>query len=337
MKSKHTLILSLILASALFTGCGEAKEYSQSVFAMDTVMTVKAYGPNAQTAVEEGVAEIEKLEKLLSATDENSEIYALNNGDSPVLAKDTASLLSRALEIGSSTDGAYDMSIYPVVKLWGFPDKNYHVPTSEELMSVLELSGQKHLSFDEKACTLTFDKEGCAIDLGGIAKGYTSSRIMEIFKDNGVKSGIVVLGGNVQALGTKPDGGSFNIAIAHPVDPQKYIGAIKVKDAAVITSGGYERYFEENGVKYHHIIDPSTGYPSDSGLISVTIVSSDGTLADGLSTALFVMGKDKAVSYYQKHSDEFEMVLMDEAENIYVSQGLEGLFTSDFDYEILAK
>ena len=133
------------------------------------------------------------------------------------------------------------------------------------------------------------------IDLGGIAKGYTSSRVMQIFKDCGVTSGLVSLGGNVQALGTKTDGTDWQIAIENPDKSSDYIGVVSVKDKAVITSGGYERYFEKNGKTYHHILDPKTGYPAESGLKSVTIVSDNGTLADALSTSLFVMGKEDAL------------------------------------------
>ncbi len=143
----------------------------------------------------------------------------------------------------------------------------------------------------------------------GSRKGYTSAQIMQIYQDCGVTSGLVNLGGNVQALGGKTDGSKWKVAIQSPDDTEDYLGILEIEDQAVITSGGYERYFEEDGVTYHHIIDPATGYPADSGLISVTIVSDDGTLADGLSTSLFIMGEEKAAQFWRENSDEFEAIM----------------------------
>ena len=158
---------------------------------------------------------------------------------------------------------------------------------------------------------------------GGVAKGVTS--------------GLVNLGGNAQVLGTKPDGSLWRVAVQSPDSEDEYLGVLETKDKAIITSGGYERYFEKDGVTYHHIIDPSTGYPADNGLISVTIVSADGTLADGLSTSLFVMGKDKATDYWKAHSDEFDMILLTDDEKLYVSEGIKDSFTSDREFEIVEK
>ena len=173
------------------------------------------------------------------------------------------------------------------------------------------------------------------IDFGGIAKGYTSSRIMDIYKDNGITSGLVNLGGNVQALGTKTDGTKWKIAVQSPDDTEDYLGILSVQDKAVITSGGYERYFEQDGVTYHHIIDPKTGYPAESGLVSVTIVSEDGTLADGLSTSLFIMGKEKAADFWREHKDDFDAILMSDDGTLYVTEGLENDFSTERTVEII--
>ena len=143
--------------------------------------------------------------------------------------------------------------------------------------------------------------------------------------------------GNAQVFGTKPDGSLWRVAVQSPDSEDEYLGVLETKDKAIITSGGYERYFEKDGVTYHHIIDPSTGYPADNGLISVTIVSADGTLADGLSTSLFVMGKDKATDYWKAHSDEFDMILLTDDEKLYVSEGIKDSFTSDREFEIVEK
>ena len=175
------------------------------------------------------------------------------------------------------------------------------------------------------------------IDFGGIAKGYTSSRIMQIYKKCGVTSGLVSLGGNVQLLGAKPDGSAWKVAVESPDEDGNYLGILQAKDKAVITSGGYERYFEKNGKKYHHIIDPATGYPAENGLVSVTIVSSDGTLADGLSTSLFIMGEEKAAEFWKAHSNEFEAIFATDDGTIYVTEGLKDSFTTDLDMKVITK
>lgn len=159
---------------------------------------------------------------------------------------------------------------------------------------------------------------------------------MDIYKEKGVTSGLVNLGGNAQVLGTKPDGSLWRVAVQSPDAEDEYLGVLETKDKAIITSGGYERYFEKDGVTYI-IHRPSTGYPAENGLISVTIVSADGTLADGLSTSLFVMGKDKAVDYWRAHSDEFDMILLTDDEQLYVSEGIKDSFTSDRDVNIVEK
>ena len=184
------------------------------------------------------------------------------------------------------------------------------------------------LNFDSENGKISFGKEGMMIDFGGIAKGYTSSCIMDIFSEYGIESACVSLGGNVQVLGTKPDGSKWKVAIRDPQDESGFLGILETSDKAVITSGAYERYFESDGVVYHHIIDPSTGYPSDSGIISSTIVSSDGVLADALSTAVFVMGVDKATRMWQENRDSFDMIIMTDDDEIYVTEGIKSDFSS---------
>ena len=211
------------------------------------------------------------------------------------------------------------------------------MPDADTLKATLELADPSLIDYDKETSTVSFKKDGVQIDFGGIAKGYTSSRIMDIYREKGVTSGLVNLGGNAQVFGTKPDGSLWRVAVQSPDSEDEYLGVLETKDKAIITSGGYERYFEKDGVTYHHIIDPSTGYPAENGLISVTIVSADGTLADGLSTSLFVMGKDKAIDYWKAHSDEFDMILLTDDEKLYVSEGIKDSFISDREFEIVEK
>ena len=310
---------------------------SRDIFAMDTYMTVTAYGPNAETAVDQAKQEIERLDALLSTGEETSEVAQINaNGGGP-LSEDTTYLLERSLELYDSTNGVFDIAIYPIMDAWGFTTGNYTVPSDETIENLLSLTDANDIIYDKDKLSISFAKDGMKIDFGGIAKGYTSGRIADIYRECGVTSGLINLGGNVQVVGTKTDGSKWRVAVQSPEAEDDYLGILSTADRAVITSGGYERYFEQDGVKYHHIIDPSTGHPANNGLVSVTIVSADGTLADGLSTSLFIMGKDKAAEYWRTHSDEFDTILEDEDGILYVTEGIADDFTSDHETNIIRK
>ena len=310
---------------------------SRDIFAMDTYMTVTAYGPNAETAVDQAKQEIERLDALLSTGEETSEVAQINaNGGGP-LSEDTTYLLERSLELYDSTNGVFDIAIYPIMDAWGFTTGNYTVPSDETIENLLPLTDANDIIYDKDKLSISFAKDGMKIDFGGIAKGYTSGRIADIYRECGVTSGLINLGGNVQVVGTKTDGSKWRVAVQSPEAEDDYLGILSTADRAVITSGGYERYFEQDGVKYHHIIDPSTGHPANNGLVSVTIVSADGTLADGLSTSLFIMGKDKAAEYWRAHSDEFDTILEDEDGVLYVTEGIADDFTSDHETNIIRK
>lgn len=328
-------VLLFLLCIAMLTACqnsDENKKVSKDIFAMDTYMTVTAYGKNAENGVNKAVDEINRLETVLSVEKKESDIYKLNETGSGTLSTDTKNIVSKALEINKTTNGAFDISIYPLMVKWGFTTQKYNVPSKNEISKLLKNVDSSKIIFDEKSGSIKL-KENMKIDLGGIAKGYTSSRVMQIFKECGVTSGLVSLGGNVQALGTKTDGTAWQIAIENPDKSSDYIGVVSVKDKAVITSGGYERYFEKNGKTYHHILDPENGYPAESGLKSVTIVSDDGTLADALSTSLFVMGKEKALNYWREHKNEFDTVLVEDNGNITITDGLKKVFRSNFKFD----
>lgn len=310
---------------------------SRDIFAMDTYMTVTAYGPNAEMAVDQAQQEIERLDALLSTGAETSEVAQINANGGGTLSEDTTYLLERSLDLYDSTNGVFDIAIYPLMDAWGFTTGNYTVPSNEMIENLLPLTDANNIIYDKDESSISFAKDGMKIDFGGIAKGYTSGRIADIYRECGVTSGLINLGGNVQVVGTKTDGSKWRVAVQSPETEDDYLGILSTADRAVITSGGYERYFEQDGVKYHHIIDPSTGHPANNGLVSVTIVSADGTLADGLSTSLFIMGKDKAAEYWRAHSDEFDTILEDEDGILYVTEGIADDFTSDHETNIIRK
>lgn len=296
-----------------------SESLSSELYAMDTVMSLTAYGPNAQKALTAAEAEINRLDALLSISSETGDIYRVNQSGSGDLSEDSQSLLSSALEYYKETNGIFDCTIEPVMEAWGFTTQNYRVPEQSELDDLLSRVDASCVSLTGSHVTLP---EDVRLDLGGIAKGFTSARVMKVFAENGVTSGIISLGGNVQTLGRKPDGSLWRVGVQDPVDQNSMFAVVEVADEAVITSGAYQRYFEQDGVHYHHIIDPRTGYPANNGLISVTIISPDGTLADALSTSLFIMGPEKAAAFWQNHRDQFDAIMMTDDGDVLVTSGL---------------
>ena len=310
----------------------EQKSCTKQLFAMDTFMSFTAYGKNCEKAVDAAIDEVERLDALLSTGKETSEVSRINAAGGGEVSEDTAVILQEAMEVYQRTEGLFDVSIYPLMELWGFPSQEYHVPTREELLEVLSLVDASKIAFDGTYIKLL---EGQRIDFGGIAKGYTSARVMDVFQEYGIHSGMVTLGGNVQVLNKKLDGSKWQVAIRDPEHEGKILGVLGVENQAVITSGGYERYFEEDGNTYIHILNPRTGYPADKDLISVTVISEDGMLADALSTSLYLMGREEAVSYWERYGEEFEMVLVTEKGEILVTEGICEEFETEDEYLVI--
>jgi thiamine biosynthesis lipoprotein len=342
--------IAAFLALLLLCGCGrtgEAGEVSappprtdavsdsapQSVtfFAMDTIMELKAYGPRAAEGLRDAEAEIARLETLFSHTAEGSDIDRVNAAGTAAttVSPETARLLARALALGERTGGALDVTVYPLVAGYGFPTRNYAVPPEAERLLLLALVDYREVSVDADANTVSFAREGMALSLGAVAKGYASQAVSDLLRGYGITSALLTLGGNIQAVGAKPDGSPWRVAVQSPFDETDYAGILSVEDCAVITSGGYQRYFdaEENGetVRYHHILSPESGLPAYAGLSSVTIVTPDGLLGDALSTALFVMGLDKAADYWRAEGG-FDAVFVTDAGEAYITEGLSGLY-----------
>ena len=355
MKKLISLLLALCLAAALLTGCGqqnnskgtsrsnttEVPSASGDIFAMDTYMTVTTYGEKCEEALKAAEDEINRLDALLSVGNADSEISQINADGSGELSDDTQTMVQKALDIWQTTGGAFDITVYPIMQAWGFTTGDYKVPSELELQTLLQTAGSEKLTLDGAQLTLG---EGQGIDLGGIAKGFTSARLMEIFEQYDLTAGLVSLGGNVQCYGTKPDGSLWRCGIQDPNDPENQnalLGILSVSDKAVITSGAYERNFTDpaTGAFYHHIIDPATGAPAESGLSSVTVVSADGTLADGLSTACYVMGLEKSIAYWQTYGEQenFDLILMTDDGAVYVTAPLADNFTSDYEVQVIGQ
>ncbi len=321
---KYAAILGVFL---LLSGCTvQPNKTQRTFFAMDTVMNVTIYRDNSEELVTETGRMINEMAAKWSVTDENSEIYAVGHsgGTSVPVSPETAELVRFALEMGEVTEGALDITLYPVIREWGFTTGDHCVPSEERISQLLTFTGTENVKVTEESITVPV---GTEIDLGAVAKGYAGDVLCGYLKDEGVSSALLDLGGNIHAIGSSPDGNPWRLGVRSP-DGEGNIAILEISDMAAVTSGGYERYFiGDDGKQYSHIIDPETGYPADSGLNSVTIVGSQGALCDALSTAVYVMGAEKAVALWRNRND-FEMLLITNEGDMIITAGLKDKVTT---------
>ena len=337
---KIMCLVVMMAVMSLAGGCAlmPDKIYTSTIFAMDTIMELQIAGDRDYTPVAEEY--IRSLEKELSVTDSGSEIARLNSGGTLKLSKEVSHILEGAIDVCQKTDGALDITVYPVLKAWGFTTGQYRVPSDEEIDRLLKNVDYREIKTarDDTSASgegeMTVElKDGMQLDLGSVAKGYTGSAVADRLRKLGVEHALLNLGGNVQCIGTKPNNEKWKVAVKSPFldSTTGMLGVIEADDVAIITSGGYERYFEEGGEVYWHILDPRTGKPAKNGLASVTIVGKDGLKCDGLSTALFVKGLDDAIEYWRER-DDFEAVFITDDREVYVTQGLSELFSLTAEY-----
>lgn len=354
-KKRAAALLAAVCLAGMLSACGGQAEEpsSRQIFAMDTAMALTVYGTESSAAVQAAEEELMRLEALLSRTSEDSPVTALNRagGRQTVVGEELTALLDAAGTYSRKTGGAFDPTIAPVVLAWGFTTGHNRVPAPEEVASLLETVGMEHVHLD--GGTAWMDPE-TQVDLGGIGKGYASDRMAEIFRRYEIPRATAALGGNVLAWGTRPDGTPWRVGVQDPRSPEDSSALaclLHLEDAFAVTSGGYQRHFESEGQSYHHIIDPATGYPAQSGLTSVTVVADcrrddaaglpgNGTMCDALSTALFVMGEEKALDFWRTGGLEMELVLVTEDGRVVVTKGLaerfEEIEESGYRYEIVS-
>lgn len=349
--------LALFLLLLLLTGCGtvppEKAHESIQVIAMDTPMLLTAYGKTATKSVYAAEDVIRELDAQLSRTNPDSDVSRLNNagGQEIQVGEALQILLERGTYYKETTDGAFDIAIAPIMSAWGFTEDSFQVPEPSELETLLE---QIHSAGPPSVLDGNRVKipAGVAIDLGGIAKGYAADRVAEIFAENGVTRATAQLGGNVLAWGSRPDGEPWRVGLQDPERPddqEGFAGVLALSDAFAVTSGDYQRYFEQDGKRYHHIIDPATGYPADSGLRSVTVTAPykaadetgklPGTMCDAFSTALFVMGEEKALAFRERwnavpSNTPFDLILITEDGRVIVTGGLNFTLNEESGYVV---
>ncbi len=303
MIKKAVWSFSFIIAVLLLCGCSE-KEFSDGGYYLDTFVSVTAYGENAEAAVKEVLKETERIENLMSAYKPGSDICRINSAmvsQAVEISEETASVLKKALEFSKKTDGAFDISVKPLVDLWNIKAENPVVPSETDISVALESVGYENILLSGNK--ISFLKENMKIDLGGAAKGYCADRAAEIMKKHGVENALLDFGGNIFALGKNKNGTPWRIGLQDPKKSRgEHFTVEELSNKTAVTSGSYERYFEYGGKIYHHILNPQTGYPADSGLISATVISKNSFEADMLSTAVFVLG----VEDFSKIKDRFD-------------------------------
>lgn len=315
MKKIYLFIAVILVIFSVYSFFTVQKEYSRQEFAMDTVITLKAKGRNAEKALEDAVNEIKRIDRLMNAYNSESDIFKINSaphGTEVSVSDEVFDLIALSKDISEKTDGAFDISVKPLSDLWNINSDNPVVPSEDEIHKILKSVDYRNIILNKKDKTVVLSKENIEISLGGIAKGYAADRVAEIFKNHNIKSGIADLGGNIYAIGKKNPISKWKIGIQTPFKPRgEYFKICSASDTSVVTSGAYERCFKKDGKLYHHILNPQTGYPSDCGLQSATVICSNSAVADALSTAVYVAGADKTQKFL-KNFDNVQLIILTE-------------------------
>lgn len=318
MKAVKWIALGLLIALIISGAALQPVSHRETQYFFDTVITLTVYGRQGKQAAAAAMERIGELDRLLSAYREDSDIGRINrapHGTPVTVSEETYRLIARALEFSAMTDGLFDVTLKPVSDLWGIGTEHARVPEDAEIADALLKIGWEAVRLSENPFTVTLEKEGMALDLGGIAKGYAADEAARVLREQGAENACLDLGGNVVVMGEMPLGLTdsiasrrrsrpFTIGIQEP-DAARGVAAeqFEMDDGCVVTSGDYERYFEQDGMRYHHIFDPRTGRPADGGVRSATVIGKDAAAADALSTVFFILGNDadgKWQDYYDR-------------------------------------
>lgn len=326
---KSSIIMTALLLILSLSGCSDIKsvtnansKITRTGFAFDTVISITLYGTEDESVLDGCMELAEKYENLFSATIEGSDIWNINHsgGNSVSVDRETIELLQTALYYAELSHGAFDPALGTVIDLWDYNSEDPTVPEETDIESALEHIDYTDIQLDTDTLEVTLSDPELLVNLGAIAKGYIADRMRDYISSQNVSSAIINLGGNVYALGSKPDGSDFTVGVQKPFDSTgSAITSLSISDSSVVTSGPYERYFEQDGVIYHHILDPATGYPSDSGLLSVTILSTDSVDGDALSTTCFVLGEEKGLELIESLPDIEALFITSDYELVYTS------------------
>lgn len=327
------LFLMVVVAS---TGCSPPPEKrSEAEFLLGTVIDVTTYGEVPDSVFESVFERVREIETRMSTSEEDyetTELMEVNDaaGRSPVhVSEDTFEVVSQAVEYSRLTEGAFDVTVQPLVSLWGIGTESAAIPEEEQIDAALAAVDYRRVDLEPATHSIYLPREGMGVDVGGIAKGYAADEAERILRDAGVRWALLDFGGNILTIGTKPDGSHWRIGIQLPSPEASrgtYLGIVEVSDLAVVTSGTYERYFEEDGIRYHHILDTDTGYPVRNSLESVTIITDVSMRADALSTAVFAMGLDAGRDFVET-LDEVEALFVTKDKEVYFTSGMRDYFS----------
>lgn len=305
----------------VLSGCNMSRDYSEQGIYFDTIITLNIYGTKDKAVMEDCLILCDEFEKKFSKTVENSDVWKLNHAEGAwvEVSEDTIDILKEAIKYSELTEGAFDVSIAPLTELWQVNGGT--LPTEEERKSAMSHVNYQFIEIDGNKVRLADEK--AQIDLGGIAKGYIADKLAELMKERGITSAMINLGGNIKVVGSKRDGSGWKIGIQKPfADSDEVIGSVRIENKTVVTSGIYQRYFEYGGKIYHHIIDKTTGAPSESDLASVTVIGASSTAADALSTACILAGSEKGMALIED-IEGVEAVFVTRDGAITVSSGAE--------------
>lgn len=343
MKVKFVLLISILMFLFLMNSCKDVKfePRTDNRLLLGTVCVISLDRSEPVELFDQAFDILEKEEKLMSLQLGSSELNAINNAAGLTAVKvseDTETVLKASLRYAEMSNGAFDPTIAPLVQLWGIATGGATKPPDRESIEITKkLTDYQRVSINEKDHTVFLEKENMKIDLGAIAKGYSADKLKDFFLSKGVERAIINLGGNIVVLGSKPGNVPWSIGIQNPFDSRgRYIGIVSVVDSTVVTSGIYERFFIYKGKRYHHILDPVTGFPVENNLASVSIIARTSIDADALSTSLFVLGLDKGMDLIEQ-IDDTEAIFVTKEKKIILSSGASGLFElKDHDFSIIS-
>ncbi|MCI8590388.1 MAG: FAD:protein FMN transferase [Clostridiales bacterium] len=329
MNINHFFVYMLIISILCFsTGCTSSVHYDQTyIYAMDTIISIKL-AESKDNEIYFRVCEkiISDIENRFSRTLETSEVGLFNSSDEGFASasNEFVELITQALTLSDKTNGAFDITIAPLVSLWDITAENPSLPEEAAIKKVLSFVGAHQIEIFDSGVKKSSPM--VQIDLGGIAKGYALGKIVSYLNEQKVPYGTVSFGGNVGVVGQKPDQSAWKIGIKDPLHTEDQVGFVTIESGYIAVSGDYERYFEMDGKRYHHIIDPFTGYPANTGLHSVAVIAEDPVWADALSTALFVMGPVQAMQFYESTQIPFEAVFISD-DGIVCTAGIKDNFS----------
>lgn len=301
-----------------------------SFYAMDTIFYITVFDGQKVHALQAARKEVERLDSLWSVTKPDSEISRLNRAEGKAMqvSKETMELLRYAQDMYQKTNGLLDVSLYPLLSAWGFTRDTQQVPSDEIIAQTLAGRGIDRVQLERDSVMMP---AGVELEFGSIGKGYAADLVATTLRAYGATSAILSLGGNITVMGKKPDGTPWRIAIKDPSDTEKMLGVVELSEESLATSGGYERFFIENGVRYGHILDPRTGWPAETDLLSATVIAKEGRNADALSTTLYILGLDRSIDFYLAYRD-FDFILVTISGEVYISEGIDGRFSMTDNY-----